>query len=387
MVKARLLRITTVPISLLILLKGQLQYMQLHGFDVLAVSADGPEVSELTHLGIPHEVIPFTRSITLWKDLHCLFRLVRLIRKFHPDIVHTHTPKAGLLGMMAAWICRVPYRMHTVAGLPYQETQGLRRAILRITELATYSFARNVFPNSNGLLRYMQAEFPFHIRKYKVIGRGSSNGVDVNHYTVNDNLLVEQTHTRSRNNIPGDHFVYCFVGRLVRDKGIAELVQAFAQLSEQWNDVWLFLVGHFEQDHDPLPPDIKEQIIRHRRIIHEGFQRDIRPWVLASNVLVLPSYREGFPNVLLQAGCLLKPCIATDINGCNEIIQDQLTGLLIPTKDVQSLKSAMTKLYTDRNLGVRAGKDARNFISKNYDQLYIWNEILKEYQKHLGLCI
>lgn len=354
--------------------------MQSHGFEVMAVSAYGLEVDELKRRGIPHTVIPFTRSITLWQDLRCLFKLIRLIRKFRPGIVHTHTPKAGLLGMMASWICRVPLRMHTVAGLPYQESKGFRKSILRITELVTYGFAQKVYPNSNGLKLFMKTQFPYYARKYRVIGRGSTNGVDVSYFTVKDDLLTEQARLRHRHKIPKDDFVFCFVGRMVRDKGLTELVQAFAQLSEQKADTWLLLVGHYEDTVDPLPDEIQKQIGDHRRIVHTGFQSDIRPSVSASDALVLPSYREGFPNVLLQAGCLQKPCIATNINGCNEIIRDQLTGLLIPAKDVQALKSAMMKLYTDRDWGLKAGIESRNFISKNFDQSYIWNEILNEYQ-------
>lgn len=375
--KTRLLRITTVPISLQILLRGQFQFMQAKGYEVFTVSADGPELPDLKNQGIDHTIVPFTRTITPWQDLVCLLKLISLIRELRPDIVHTHTPKAGLLGMVAARVCMVKIRLHTVAGLPYQESRGWRKAVLRLAETATYAFASRVYPNSRGLEDFMKSEFPKYSDKYHVIGRGSSNGVDTAYFSPGPNSQSDLL--RGILHISKEDYVYCFVGRMVKDKGLTELVNAFVEIAEKRN-IWLLLVGHFEQDLDPLPEPIRKQISDHPRIIHAGFQSDIRTWVQASDVLVLPSYREGFPNVLLQAGCLQKPCIATDINGCNEIIQDHVTGLIVPVKNVRALSEAMVELYNGKEWGRLAGIEARKFISKNFEQSYIWNEILNEYQ-------
>jgi len=387
MATPRLLRITTVPISLRLLLHGQLKFMQVQGFELLAVSADGPEVNEITKQGIPHAVVSFTRKITPIRDLYCLLQLITIILKFKPDIVHAHTPKAGLLGMIAAWICRVPIRMHTVAGLPMTEARGLKKSILKMSEKLTYHCATSVYPNSKGLHDYILKKFKVPNSKFKTIGKGSSNGIDLDYFKKTDALIKLSAGVRMRYGIDKDDFVYCFAGRVVKDKGITELINAFIKIDKEKRGVWLFLVGHFEDELDPLQQDIKLAITSHPRIIHPGFQQDIRPWIIACDVFVLPSYREGFPNVVLQAGSLEKPSIASDINGCNEIIRDSQTGILVPAKDTEALQRAMMSLLSNRDDGVKMGIASRKFIGAHFDQSYIWQELLMEYQKHLANCI
>lgn len=384
MERIRLLRITTVPISLKYLLRGQLSFMQSQAMEVMAVSAHGPEVASIKQEGIPHAIIPFTRTITPLQDFLCLLRLVKLIRTFKPQIVHSHTPKAGLLGMITAWLCGVPIRLHTVAGLPLMEAKGIKRWVLRLTERLTYSCATKIYPNSNGLLKFIQAEFKTQNSKLKTIGSGSSNGIDLGYFAVTSDLKVEAIRTRERIKIKGDEFLFCFVGRMVKDKGLVELIQAFVKIHDSGKKVRLLLVGHFEDDLDPLPKEIRALINTHEGIVQAGFQPDVRPWIIASDVLVLPSYREGFPNVLLQAGALHRPCIATNINGCNEIILDGRTGWLVPAKDGIALQAAMEKVLSDPGWRAEAGNEARKFIAENFEQSYMWNEILLEYKRLLS---
>lgn len=390
MAKPKLLRVTTVPISLHILLNGQLAFMQDQGFELVAVSADGPEVIEIKKMGTLHKAIPFTRKITPIQDLVCLGKLVRFILEFKPDIIHTHTPKAGLLGMLGAWICRVPVRMHTIAGLPMTEARSLRKFILKGVERITYFCATSVYPNSKGLQNYILREFKIHPKsyresKFKIIGNGSSNGINLSHYTNTIELGHAARKLREHYKVNQNDFVFCFVGRMVTDKGIIQLVESFVEIASKNNNVWLFLVGHFEDDLDPLPTATKSVILDHPRIIQPGFQREIRPWVLASDVFVLPSYREGFPNVVLQAGALEKPSIVSNINGCNEIIEHAKTGLLVPPKDERALQAAMIYAEKNRVHLNQMGLEARKFIACHFDQLHIWNELLNEYQKQLSL--
>lgn len=376
----RLLRITTVPISLQLLLRGQPQFFMQYGFDVLTVSADGPEVSDIKAAGIQHQVVPMTRQITPVKDLLCLILLIRIIRRFKPDIVHTHTPKAGLLGMLASWFCRVPVRMHTIAGLPWMETTGGKRWLLKKMEGLTYACATGVYPNSKHMKEFLQQQLPFQDHKTKLIGSGSSNGIDVRFFNRaaidHASIAVRQQFT-----IPANDCVFCFVGRLVRDKGIVELVNAFEQLNDQ--TCWLILVGHMEPELDPLPADTLLKIQSNPRIIQAGFQSDVRPWLAASNAFVFPSYREGFPNVVMQAACMELPCIVTDINGCNEIIDDKETGIIIPTKDGRALLKAMEVLIQLPDRGKGMGLKARAFVVAHFDQQVIWDALLKEYKSHL----
>jgi glycosyltransferase involved in cell wall biosynthesis len=394
--KPRLLRITTVPISLKLLLRGQVNYFQKKGFEVLTVSAGGSEVNELLTEGIPHQLVPMTRKITPIQDLICLWKLIRVIHTFKPDIVHTHTPKAGLLGMIAAWLCRVPARFHTVAGLPLMESKGFKRSLLKVTERITYYCAHRVYPNSKGLLEFIVNEFQISDSnyqtgvdssskdsKFQIIGRGSSNGIDTLHFFRTPELLEEARAIRVRYQIPEGTIVFSFVGRIVRDKGIVELVEAFKRISTS-QDVRLMLVGSFEQDLDPLPDKMIQFINDSRLVIKAGFQPDVRPWLLASDAFVFPSYREGFPNVVMQAACLEIPSIVSDINGCNEIIEDKVSGLIVPPKNVHVLFDAMLMLAKEKDKRLLFGSKARQFVIDNFDQQHVWEEIYKEYTGYLG---
>jgi glycosyltransferase involved in cell wall biosynthesis len=382
--KYRLLRITTVPISLKLLLGGQLPFFQRNGYEVLAVSADGPEVSALQQEGIPHQVVPMTRKITPIQDLIALVKLVAVIGKFKPNIVHSHTPKAGLLGMLAAWLCGVPVRLHTVAGLPLMEATGVKKRILIFTEQITYRFASEVFVNSQGLMDYIQKNISLH-PKIKVIGRGSSNGINTTFFKRTALLENEAKCLREQHGIRQDATVFCFVGRVVKDKGISELVQAFQQMQREQSHqkIHLLLVGPFEQELDPLSEADYNFITSSPSVILPGFQKDVRSWITASDIFVFPSYREGFPNVVMQASCLGVPCIVTDINGCNEIVKDQVTGLIVRPKDVNSLYEAMTTLMNDVEKASKLAIGARAYVAENFDQQYIWNLIKDTYERCL----
>ena len=377
MEKIKLLRITTVPISLTTLLKGQPEFFIQHGFDVLTASAPGAEVTQLNSVGIKHEAIPLTRKITPIADLLALIKLIRLIKNFRPHIVHTHTPKAGLIGMLAAKVCGVKTRLHTVAGLPLMEAKGLKKNLLKITERVTYACATKVYPNSIGLMTFIQSAFNIKQSKFKVIGKGSSNGIDSSYFSCAAVAQKEIDALRQTYAIGNDEFIFCFVGRLVKDKGLRELVDAFNRLSD--GNGRLLLVGHREQELDPLPPETIQQMESNPKILEVGFQRDVRPWLAISHALVFPSYREGFPNVVMQAACMELPCIVTNINGCNEIIQHGESGLIIPVKDTYALTQAMKSLMSLSDQGKRFGQHARQYVSQNFSQPAVWAELLKEY--------
>jgi glycosyltransferase involved in cell wall biosynthesis len=360
------------------------------GYDVYTVSADGPEVAEVLKEGVTHIAIPFTRKITPIRDLKCLIGLIRIIKKIQPDIIHTHTPKAGLLGMLAGWICRVPVRMHTVAGLPLMESSGVKRSLLEITERLTYFCAHKVYPNSAGLQHFMIHVLDITPAKLKVIGKGSSNGIDTEFFKRTEPLEEQARTIRLEKKIRPYDLVFSFVGRIVRDKGIVELVEAFKAVSDRMPEmdfeqgnaprVFLMFIGTFEPDLDPLPEPIRKFMNEDPRIIVAGFQRDVRPWLMASDIFVFPSYREGFPNVVMQACLLQIPCIVSDINGCNEIIKHEATGLIVPPKDIASLTEAIVSLLKDKNKRNQFSVSARDFVLKNFKREYVWEEIRKEYE-------
>lgn len=378
MKKPVLVRITTVPLSLDKLLEGQLAFMNQY-YDVIAVSADGPELTEVVKReGVKCKVIPLTRKITPLKDLIALWKLYRFIKKQNPTIVHTHTPKAGIVGMLAARMAGVPIRIHTVAGLPLMEAKGAKRKLLNWVEKKTYSCATNVWPNSIGLKDFILQEKFASPSKLEVIANGSSNGISVDYFDPSKYSDVQNATLKRNLGIPEADFTFIFVGRLVGDKGINELVAAFKNLHKKQTNISLVLVGSLETALDPLDPETILTIETHTKIFSVGYQKDVRPFFAFAKALVFPSYREGFPNVVLQAGAMGLPSIVTDINGCNEIVIPTLNGRIIPTKNKAALERAMeTTLLETEDFGERC----RKHIVDNYRREHVWNTMLDRYRK------
>ncbi|HEY8896911.1 MAG TPA: glycosyltransferase family 4 protein [Niastella sp.] len=379
----KLIRITTVPVSLSVLLKDQLKYMSAH-FEVLAVSSPDKILEQVgIREGVRTAPISMTRAITPVKDIKALWKLYRLLKKEKPAIVHTHTPKAGLLGMMASRLAGVPIRMHTVAGLPLMENTGAKRKVLDFVERLTYRCATGVYPNSQHLAGFILQHKFCKKQKMKVLGNGSSNGINTRFFEPTEELNKTAGDLKKRYGLTDKDFVFVFVGRLVKDKGIEELVEAFSGLKEKYPHIKLLLVGPYEPERDPLAPATRKIIETDKAIIHAGFQQDIRPFLMISQALAFPSYREGFPNVPMQAGCFNLPSIVTDINGCNEIVEDGKNGLIIPAKKVPELQQAMEKLLTNSALYLTLQSNARKMIVDRYEQKYLWELLLKEYHDQL----
>ena len=375
----RLMRVTTIPMSLKILLRGQLTWMQQQGFEVLAVSSDGPEVNDLSAEGLSHQVVPMARAITPVADLLALVRMFRLIRRYRPDIIHTHTPKAGLIGILAAWAAGVPVRFHTVAGLPLMGLDGWRRWLLVLTERLTYRCATRVLVNSASLLRYIDEHITAGTVRLSVLGNGSSNGIDTVYFSRTPGLQEQGQLIRREHSIPDDAPVFCFIGRLVRDKGIGELVDAFDRVRAVFPDARLLLVGFTEPERDPLDADTEARIRGGSGIHAPGYCEDVRPWLAAADVFVFPSYREGFPNVVLQAAAMRLPVIASDINGCNEIVEDGSTGWLVPAQDLEALTAAMLTALQNRSVLEELGRSGRQRVEERFDRVVLWKLIREAY--------
>ena len=380
----KLIRITTVPLSLEVLLKGQLRFMASNGFDVKGVSSEGEELREVhENEGIAVEAITMSRKITPFQDLKSLWEMWNFLRKEKPQIVHTHTPKAGIIGMLAARLAGVPHRLHTVAGLPLMEATGTKRKILNFVEKLTYSSATRVYPNSKGLYDFILQNNFTQSNKLKIIANGSSNGIDTAFFSPDQVTEIERVTLREKLNIQPDDFVFVFVGRIVSDKGINELIKAFSELQIVENKpagIKLLLVGGLENDLDPLNPETLAEINQNKDIISVGFQQDVRSFFAIADALVFPSYREGFPNVVMQAGAMGLPSIVSDINGCNEIIIEGENGLIIPSKNVEKLKEKMLTLAKDKNLYTKLKGNSRRMIENRYEQSVVWNALLEEYE-------
>lgn len=381
--KIKIVRITTVAGSLSTLLKGQLAYMN-QFYDVLGVAQDSKGLKEVREQeGIRTFEISMTRKITPVKDLKALWKLYRFFKNEKPHIVHTHTPKAGTLGLLAAFLARVPNRLHTIAGLPLMEATGLKRVVLDWVEKTTYACATKVYPNSIGLATFVKEGKYTKEGKLHVIGQGSSNGIDLNHfdpklYSKEDNDIL-----RKKLEIAPDERILLFLGRLVADKGIHELIEAFTLVSEEFPNTTLMLVGEYEKDLDPLKLTTEHIMDNHPKIKNIGFAKDVRPYFALSELFVFPSYREGFPNVVMQAGAMGLPSIVSDINGCNEIIIPNINGSIVPPKDTIQLQKAIITYLKNTDEKYKP-EICRKMINDRYNQEMIWNLLHDEYKRCLG---
>lgn len=374
----KIIRITTVPSSLKILLKGQLKYMSQY-FEMIGISSNGDELKDVENdEGIKTFSVEMSRKISPFKDIMSVIQLYFIFKREKPAIVHTHTPKAGTAGMIAAFLAKVPLRLHTVAGLPLMEATGNKRKVLNIVEKITYKCATHIYPNSLGLYNFIvNNKFAMH-HKLKLIGQGSSNGINISFF--NPELFPSETiiNLKKEVAIVENDFVFIFVGRLVGDKGINELITAYSAVRTATTK--LLLVGSYEEDLDPLDKETLQMIDTYDDIISVGFQKDVRPYFLISNALIFPSYREGFPNVVMQAGAMGLPSVVSNINGCNEIVIPNENGLIVPSKNTDQLKEAMDLMMNDKEKYSRMKSNARKMIQERYDQKVIWEALLHEYK-------
>ncbi len=379
--KKKLIRITTVPQSLGGLLRGQLSYMSQY-YDVLAVSSKDNN-GYLAKYGHREKVriyrVTMTRQITPFKDLKAVWQLYLLFKKEKPFIVHTHTPKAGTLGMTAAYLANVPHRLHTIAGMPLLERTGYTRKLLDLVEKITFGFATKVYPNSFEMEKIVLKNKYSDKKKLRVLGNGSSNGVDQTFFDPERYNEYRTLRFRNFLGILKTDFVFLYVGRMVKDKGIEELINAFDTISAQHEDLKLLLVGKFERELDPVSIQTEATIESNPNIIYVGSRRDVRSFYSVADVLTFPSYREGFPNVVMEAGAMGLPAIVSDINGCNEIIIDNENGIIIPPKDSETLGIEMLTLYKDRDKLQKMASKSRQMITSRYDRQFFWSELLKEY--------
>lgn len=316
------------------------------------------------------------RRMSPMKDLKSLWQIIRVFRKEKPDMVHSMTPKAGLLCMLAAWMTRVPRRVHTFTGLVWPTSTGLKRKILMFTDWVTCACATHVIPEGQGVLNDLQQ----HITKkpMKVLGYGNIKGVDMERVSRRQEVMEKSAEIRE-----DDKYTFIFVGRIVGDKGINELVSAFAKLNEKYPDTRLLIVGNYEENLDPLKVDTLCRIKENMAIEAVGpkYGDELLAYYAASDCFVFPSYREGFPNTVLEAGAMELPSIVTDINGSREIIEDGFNGIVIPSKDDAALYDAMEKIMTNRADAERMALNARPLIAERFEQGFVRQCLLDFYEE------
>ena len=318
--------------------------------------------------------VPMERRISPFKDLKSLWHMWRVMRHEKPDMVHSMTPKAGMISMVSAWLARVPIRIHTFTGLVFPTSTGLKRRILMFTDWLTCACATHIIPEGEGvkadLLNNNITKKPI-----RVLGHGNVIGIDLEHFKPE-----ESNPPISKNGHPP--FTFVFVGRLVGDKGINELVTAFSKLNKEHSATRLVLVGPQDKKLDPVKPETVAEIEQNPAIDAVGRQNDVRPFYSSADALVFPSYREGFPNVVIEAGAMGLPSIVTDINGSREIIIDGENGIIVPSKDSEALYQAMKHFVENPEDVKRMAENARPLIASRYEQSYV-RQCLKDFYKEV----
>lgn len=361
---------------------GLLKELSEEGYEVVAISSPNTTVasksgkSELEAFGeqegIRTVAVPMERRISLVKDMKSLWLMWRVLRRERPDMIHSMTPKAGLVTMVAAWLARVPVRIHTFTGLVFPTEKGLKRRILMATDWLTCACATHIIPEGEGVRADLLNNGITH-KPLSVLGHGNIRGINLEHYS-REAVINNAQPVASHN----DGFRFVFVGRLVRDKGINELVGAFKRLHEEFEKTELTLVGPFEDEVDPVKPETKAEIDSNPAIQAVGSQKDVRPFYAAADALVFPSYREGFPNVVIEAGAMGLPSIVTDINGSREIIIDGRNGTIVPPRNEEALYQTMRHWVMHRDEVARMAAEARPLIESRYKQGYV-RQCLKDF--------
>lgn len=378
--KIKIIRTSTIPTSLDTFCRDTLRHLS-EKYEVVVVSSPGEALDKIARReGVRTIAVPMSRRISLIKDLVSLVRLVSVFRRERPDMVHSITPKAGLLCMMAAWLCRVPVRLHTFTGLVFPTSHGFRRLLLMFTDWLTCACATHVVPEGQGVKNDLE-RYGITRKPMEVLGYGNVRGVDMDYYSRTPEVMRKAEELRRK-----DLFTFIFVGRIVRDKGIEELVEAFEQLQYDCPRTRLVLVGRFEQDIDPVSEETLRKIEDNHCIECVGMQKDVRPWYAASDMLVLPSYREGFPNVVLEAGAMGVPAIVTNINGSREIIKDGENGLVVYAHSVTSLYDSMLWSADSPYIVAMMARTVRDVINERYNKQFVEKCLFDYYDKILKNC-
>lgn len=362
--RKKIIRSSTVATSLETFCKGLLKELS-EKYEVVAVSSPDDTLDLVGRReGVKTVGVPMERHIAPLSDLKSLWKMVGVMRRERPWLVHSMTPKAGLMSMIAGWLTGVPVRVHTYTGLVFPTATGITQRILILTDRILCRCATHIIPEGQGVKRDLE-RYRITRKPMRVLANGNVRGIDLSHYDRTPEVMAE-----ARKIADPDKTTYVFVGRIVGDKGVNELVEAFTRLNAEHSDTRLILVGRQEAELDPVWPTTLERIKSNASILAVGEQEDVRPWLAASDIGVLSSYREGFPNSVIESGAMGLPSIVTDINGANEIIIPRENGLIVPPRDADALYRAMKLLYDDKPMRDRLASRSRD-LSRRYDQTVV----------------
>jgi len=381
----KIIRAATIPKSLDVFCRGVLQKLS-EKYEVVALSSPGEEMQSIAEReGVRTITVPMERHISLRKDLVALYRLIQVFRQERPTMVHSMTPKAGLLCMVAAWLTHVPVRVHTFTGLVFPTAKGLQRKLLMLTDAITCRCATYIIPEGEGVKKDL-LDYGITNKPLRVLGFGNVRGVDMHFYSRRPEVMEKASLIRD-----DKLTTFLYVGRVVEDKGINELCEAFDKLSKEYPQTRLLLVGFFEDELNPVSERAMSLMKSNPAIeyVGEKWGEDLLPYYAAADCFVLPSYREGFPNTVLEAGAMGLPSIVTDINGSREIIMENENGYIVPPRDADALLTAMRRMVRDDRRRSYMASHARNMIRCRFEQgfvrqcLFDFYDIILEGDQHV----
>lgn len=382
----RLCRVVTVPLTFATLLRGQLGVIASNDVDLTIISSPGEDLDSIAREYCLHaHPIAMTRGISPLRDILSLVALVKFFLLHRFDIVHSSTPKAGFLTALAAWLTRVPIRLHTYTGQVWVEMSGFPRLLARLSDQIIARFATHCYADSFSQRAFLIEEGIVAARKISVVGHGSISGVDLHRFSP-DKWTADRSSVRKQLGIGIDSSVIVFVGRVTRDKGIVELVTAFTRLHSLTEPVDLVLVGPYEPERDPIPGATLEKIDHHPHIHAVGFTHEPERYLSIADLFCLPSFREGFGSVVIEAAAMGIPAVVTSIVGAKDTVLDGKTGLLVPVRDEEALGEALSRLLSDSGLRRRMGRAARQRAIEQFDAMYVNQAVVNEYSRQFQRC-
>ena len=369
-----------------VLLRGQLAYLRANGFDVELVCSPGDQLQGFLEAeGVSYHPLRMRREMRPFDDLRALLQLYRHLRESRPDIVNASTPKAGLLGMVAAWLAGTPVRIYVLRGLRLETTRGLQRAVLKATETIAAWCSNRVVCVGEGLRDAYVRMGLTRRDKTLVIGAGTSNGVAptcaANRNSASGALKRQQI--RSEWGLPQDALVFGVIGRITADKGIVDMLRAFDIVAEVRPEARLVLIGNYEEA-DPVGPLYRGRIESDPRILATGFVREPSRLFNAIDVVVHPSLREGFPNAPMEAAAAALPVVGRRVTGMTDAVICGETGMLVASEGHEPLASAMLRYASSPEIARQHGEAGRRRVQRDFSRERIWSGLTSMYSRLLG---
>lgn len=380
--KYKIIHMVTAPGSVG-LMRGQLAYLKNCGYDVTVISSPGERLYQASkEEGFKAKGINMERTIAPFKDLLSLLKVISYFIKVRPRVCNAGTPKAGLIGMLAAWLTKVPFKVYTIRGLPFEGARGIKRKILILSEKVACACADKVICISPSI-KNRAIEYKL-TQKNKIIlfGSGSSNGLKLEKYIYNDNIDLQVKEINAKYSLKNYEFVIGYVGRINNFKGVKELVEAFEMLQRKHQNIALMLIGKKESK-DSISTEIEKKINDNPNIIEVGYKNDPIPYYYTMDILAFPTYREGFGNVSIESQATGTPVVTTNATGVVDTIIDKETGFIVNVKDVEGLKSAIEKFVLDPKIIKIMGKRAKKRVFNEFGSHIIWEGIAELYNDNL----